>query len=182
MNTNHSHAEFDQSKVKPKTPKVSELLDNIKSVVLASIDEDGTPTSSYAPFVQTDGSFQILVSFMARHTKNLRDRKKVSVMFIEDESASKQVYARHRLTIDSEASEVEKGSPLWEKAITGLKDKHGKIVETLESLEDFIMIDLKPTKGAYVNGFGSAYFVNDQLEVLEHRTGAHGQHNVDSKK
>lgn len=31
------------------------------------------------------------------------------------------------------------------------------------------MIALNPVKGAYVNGFGSAYFVNENMEILEHR-------------
>ncbi|MDT4873127.1 hypothetical protein FQZ97_1083540 [compost metagenome] len=36
-------------------------------------------------------------------------------------------------------------------------------------LEDFIMIELTPVAGSYVNGFGSAYYVSDQLEVVQHR-------------
>lgn len=180
-----STTELDQSKVKPKTPQVKELVESTKSLILATIDADGNPTASYAPFVNLDGSFQIFVSFMARHTKNLQDRKKVSLMLIDDESDSKQIYARNRLTIDSEAKQVEKDSDLWNRTLIALKERHGKVVDVLSEMNDFIMFDLKPIKGAYVNGFGSAYFVDENLEVQEHRTGGangtgHG-HSSDKK-
>lgn len=181
MSTDTINPNFDQHKVKPKAPKVAELVDSCKSVMMATISEDGTPLVSTAPYSRVGNEFQILVSFMAKHTKNLRDRKHVSFMFVEDEAASKQLYARHRLTLDTQAELVEKDSPLYEQAITDLKERHGKVVEILDNLEDFIMFNFKPIKGSYVNGFGSAYFVDENLEVMEHRRGAHGQHNVEQK-
>lgn len=181
MSTDTINPNFDQHKVKPKAPKVAELVDSCKSVMMATISEDGTPLVSTAPYSRVGNEFQILVSFMAKHTKNLRDRKQVSFMFVEDEAASKQLYARHRLTLDTQAELVEKDSPLYEQAITDLKERHGKVVEILDNLEDFIMFNFKPIKGSYVNGFGSAYFVDENLEVMEHRRGAHGQHNIEQK-
>lgn len=164
-----------QRKVKPLTPKVKELISASKSVILGTLDANGIPNSSYAPFVQVGNSFYILVSFMARHTKNLRDIKKVSAMFIEDESATKQIYARERLTIDAVTSQVERDSALWDEIIENLKQRHGKILDILAPMEDFILIALHPVKGSYVNGFGSAYFVDENLEILQHRNDiAHG--------
>jgi putative heme iron utilization protein len=49
----------------------------------------------------------------------------------------------------------------------------------LSDLNDFVLFDLKPIKGSYVNGFGSAYFVDENLEIMEHRRGAHGEQNRD---
>ncbi|MEK6450219.1 MULTISPECIES: HugZ family pyridoxamine 5'-phosphate oxidase [unclassified Myroides] len=181
MSTNTTNPNFDQSKVKPKAPKVEELINECKSIMMATINEDGTPLVSTAPYSRVGNDFQILVSFMAKHTKNLRDRKQVSFMFVEDESASKQLYARHRLTLDTVAELVEKENPLYEKAMVDLKERHGKVVEVLGDLEDFIMFNFKPVKGSYVNGFGSAYFVDENLEVMEHRRGMHGAHNAHTK-
>jgi putative heme iron utilization protein len=79
---------------KPIAPKVRELIAKTQSLILATVDAEGNPNSSYAPFVEIDNKFYILVSFMAKHTKNLSEGRKVSAMFIEDESATKQVYAR----------------------------------------------------------------------------------------
>lgn len=179
MTTANKHGK-DGSTIQPKTPKVQELIDQSQSLILATIDEDGSPCASYAPFVQREGGFQIFVSHIARHTKNLKDQKKTSFMFIEDESTSKQIYARHRLTMESIAKVVEPGDALYEKALTALQEKHGKVVEVLAGMSDFIMINLKPTKGSYVNGFGSAYYVLPDLSIETHRTGAHGTSTEDN--
>lgn len=174
--------ETNQRKVKPKTPKIDELIDKTKSVILATIDADGNPNSSYAPFANLNGSFQILVSFMSKHTKNLRDQKKVSVMLIDDESAHKQIYVRNRLTLQCEAVLVETGTEFFTQAVSALEERHGNIVKMLAELNDFVLFDLKPIKGSYVNGFGSAYSVNADLSINEHVKGAHGQHNAEKEK
>jgi putative heme iron utilization protein len=158
-----------QKTAKPLTPKVKELIGRTKSVILATVDAEGTPNSSYAPFVQVENTFYILVSFMAKHTKNLADGRKTSVMFIEDESASKQIYARERLTIEASTSQVERDSETWNAVVSQLKETHGKVVDVISEMKDFILIGLHPVKGSYVNGFGSAYFVDANLEIMEHR-------------
>lgn len=167
----------DQSTVKPKTPEVKNLLEQCKTLILATINKDGTPLSSTVPYARVENEFFVYVSYMAMHTKNLIDRKVVSVMLTEDEASSKQLFARHRLTLQSESCLVEKDTELYKLAMADLEQRHGKIVQVLQSMDDFVLISLKPIKGTYVNGFGSAYFVNADLEVQEHRTGEHGGHN-----
>lgn len=169
MNHTHTAAQDAQNSTKPIAPKVNELIANSKSVILGTVDADGSPNASYAPFVRLGNKFYILVSFMARHTNNLKNIGKASVMFIEDESATKQIYARERLTIDTATAQIERDSDIWNEAVAKLKEVHGKILDILTGMDDFIMIELSPVKGAYVNGFGSAYFVDDQLEILQHR-------------
>lgn len=158
-----------QRQAKPVAPKVRELIDRTKSIILATVDAEGNPNSSYAPFVEIDNKFCILVSFMARHTKNLAEGRKTSVMLIEDESATKQIYARERLTVETQPSQIERDTEEWKNVAAKLKERHGKIVDILDEMTDFIMVVLTPIKGAYVNGFGSAYFVDENLEILEHR-------------
>ncbi|WP_250254388.1 pyridoxamine 5'-phosphate oxidase family protein [Chryseobacterium sp. Marseille-Q3244] len=170
MNTTHT-----EKKAKPVAPKVKELIERSKSVILATVDAEGTPNSSYAPFVQVDNTFYILVSFMAKHTKNLSEGRKTSIMFIEDESATKQIYARERLTIEASTSQIERDSETWNNVVVKLKETHGKVVDVISGMGDFILIALQPTKGSYVNGFGSAYFVDANLEILEHRNDVNHQ-------
>jgi putative heme iron utilization protein len=173
---NHTNTQDEaQKKAKPLAPKVKELIANTKSVILATVDAEGNPNSSYAPFVEIEKTFYILVSFMARHTKNLAEGRKISMMFIEDESASKQIYARERLTIETGASQVERDSEKWNTVVTHLKETHGKVVDVISEMKDFILIALHPVKGSYVNGFGSAYFVDENLEILEHRNDVNHQ-------
>lgn len=169
---NHTNTE---KKIKPVAPKVKELIANTKSVILATVDAEGNPNSSYAPFVQVENIFYILVSFMARHTKNLSEGRKTSVMFIEDESATKQIYARERLTIEATTSQIERDSETWKTVIAKLKENHGKVIDVISEMGDFILIALQPVKGSYVNGFGSAYFVDSNLEIIEHRNDVNHQ-------
>ncbi|WP_160139364.1 pyridoxamine 5'-phosphate oxidase family protein [Chryseobacterium sp. c4a] len=169
---NHTHTE---KKAKPVAPKVKELIERSKSVILATVDAEGNPNSSYAPFVQIDNTFYILVSFMARHTKNLSEGRKTSMMFIEDESATKQIYARERLTMEAATSQIERDSETWNNVVVKLKEAHGKVVDVISEMGDFILIALQPTKGSYVNGFGSAYFVDSNLEIIEHRNDVNHQ-------
>ncbi|WP_137906148.1 pyridoxamine 5'-phosphate oxidase family protein [Chryseobacterium sp. 2VB] len=169
---NQTHTE---KKIKPVAPKVQELINASKSVILATVDAEGNPNSSYAPFVQVDQTFYILVSFMAKHTKNLADGRKTSIMFIEDESATKQIYARERLTLEAATSQIERDSEVWNTVVGKLRETHGKVVEVISEMGDFILIALQPLKGSYVNGFGSAYFVNSKLEIIEHRNDANHQ-------
>jgi putative heme iron utilization protein len=170
MNQTHT-----AKKIKPVAPKVQELINASKSVILATVDAEGNPNSSYAPFVQVDQTFYILVSFMAKHTKNLADGRKTSIMFIEDESATKQIYARERLTIEATTSQIERDSEVWNTVIAKLRKAHGKVVEVISEMGDFILIALQPVKGSYVNGFGSAYFVDSNLEIVEHRNDVNHQ-------
>ncbi|CAI8758983.1 pyridoxamine 5'-phosphate oxidase family protein [Chryseobacterium sp. IT-36CA2] len=169
---NHTHTE---KKIKPVAPKVQELINASKSIILATVDAEGNPNSSYAPFVQVDQTFYILVSFMAKHTKNLADGRKTSIMFIEDESATKQIYARERLTIEAAASQIERDSEVWNTVVAQLKETYGKVVDVISEMGDFILIALQPVKGSYVNGFGSAYFVDANLEIVEHRNDVNHQ-------
>ncbi|GEN69505.1 pyridoxamine 5'-phosphate oxidase family protein [Chryseobacterium rhizosphaerae] len=173
---NHTNTQDEsQRKAKPVAPKVKELIERSKSVVLATVDAEGNPNSSYAPFVQDGHTFYILVSFMARHTKNLAEGRKTSMMFIEDESATKQIYARERLTIEATTSQIERDSETWNNVVAKLKEAHGKVVDVISEMGDFILIALQPVKGSYVNGFGSAYFVDSNLEIIEHRNDVNHQ-------
>ena len=162
-------AENNTAATKPIEPKVNELIGSCKSLILATVDAEGNPNSSYAPFARSGSKFYILVSFMARHTKNLKEVGKVSAMFIEDESETNQIYARHRLTLDVSSKEIARDTPEWTEGVAQLQTAHGKILDILVGMQDFIMIELTTKKGAYVNGFGSAYFVDENLEIMNHR-------------
>ncbi|WP_080780000.1 pyridoxamine 5'-phosphate oxidase family protein [Chryseobacterium phocaeense] len=171
---NHTQEEANR-KARPVAPKVKELIDRTQSIILATADAEGNPNSSYAPFVQLDNTFYILVSFMAKHTKNLADGRKASLMFIEDESATKQIYARERLTVETTPSQIERDSETWNTVVAKLKETHGKVVDVIADMQDFILIALQPVRGSYVNGFGSAYFVDEKLDILEHRNDVNHQ-------
>lgn len=150
-------------------PEIQELKQNTKTLVLATLDKEGNPNVSYAPFVINNGEYQVLISTIARHARNLIEVPKVSLMLLEDESASRIIYARRRLTFDATARVIERDSDEWKQGVELLKQRHGEIVDDLSSMEDFKLFSFKPSHGLFVKGFGKAFDVStDDLVSFVH--------------
>lgn len=153
------------------------FTDLVESLMLSTVDSEGNPNVSYTPFViDTDKSIYIFVSGMSVHTKNLHGNGKASVMFVEDEKDTKQIFARRRLTYDCNASLIEKDNPQWNLVVDKFAERFGGIIDALGSLPDFRIFQLIPYKGLFVIGFGAAYRISDEnLDDLIHITGnGHG--------
>lgn len=157
-------------------PEIQEFKQQCKTIVLATLDKDHNPNVSYAPFVINNGEYQVLISTIARHARNLQDVPKVSLMLLEDESKSREIYARRRLTFDASARILERHSPEWENAIQALQARHGEIVDNLAKLEDFKVFCFTPEQGLFVKGFGKAFQVStDELVNFVHLDEGHQQ-------
>lgn len=140
-------------------PEIEALRQQCRSLLLATRDHAGQPNVSYAPFVFHEGAYYVLVSEVARHGRNLRAVPQLSLMLIEDESASRQLFARQRLSYDATAQRVERDSDTWHQAIGSLASRHGELVHNLTKMNDFHLYCLQPTQGTYVKGFGQAFEV-----------------------
>lgn len=150
-------------------PEIQELKAQALTLMLATVDNDGNPNVSYAPFVIHNGEYRVLISTIARHARNLLDVPKVSLMVIEDESKSRQIFARRRLSFDSAARVVERHSDEWQQCINALKARHGNLLDELAKLEDFKLFSFKPERGLFVKGFGQAFQVSsDDLVSIVH--------------
>lgn len=157
-------------------PEIQEFKQQCQTIVLATLDKDGNPNVSYAPFVINNGEYQVLISTIARHARNLLEVPKVSLMLLEDESKSREIYARRRLTFDASARVVERHSPEWESSVKALEARHGEIVANLAKLEDFNLFCFKPEQGLFVKGFGKAFQVSaDELVNFVHLDEGHQQ-------
>ncbi|GLT18739.1 heme utilization protein HutZ [Vibrio zhanjiangensis] len=141
-------------------PEIQEFRQERYTLQLATVDEQGQPNVSYAPFVQNSNGYFVLISEIARHARNLQVNPNVSIMMIEDEGGAKQLFARKRLTFDAVATMVERDSALWLEAITQMKIRFGDIIDNLSQLQDFVLFSMRPEKGLYVKGFGQAYQVS----------------------
>lgn len=134
------------------------MIQSSRSVMLSTLSQEGIPNASYAPFVtDEEGCFYINISGMARHTVNLRDTGKVSVLLVEDESVSENIFARKRITFTCHAEMVERESERWESVHEKLELRFGEGVRMYRQMEDFRIFALKPLKGLVVMGFGAAY-------------------------
>ncbi|MGR5349851.1 heme utilization protein HutZ [Vibrio mediterranei] len=155
-------------------PEIKEFRQNRKTIQLATVDEEGRPNVSYAPFVQNQEGYFVLISQIARHARNLESNPHVSLMMIEDETESKQLFARKRLTFDAVATTVERDSDLWHQIIAQMRERFGEIIDGLSQLQDFILFNLKAEQGLFVKGFGQAYQVSgDDLVDFVHLQQGH---------
>ena len=118
-------------------PEIEEFKAQRSTLQLATQDADGVPNASYAPFALADDGFYILVSELARHGTNLQASDKLSVMLVEDESESKSVFARKRLTFDATAEVVARDSDTFTKGVAALSARFGEMIDNLAALKDF---------------------------------------------
>ena len=151
--------------------QIVRLLTEVKSVTLATVHHDGSPLASYTPFSENDekNGLWILVSDLAGHAQNLDRSKECSVLVIRDEQDSAQVYVRERLQYEMDAAECPRDDSRWNEGVAALRDRHGGLVDTLTTLGDFRLFQLRPQTGRYVVGFGQAYELKSgSLSVIDH--------------
>lgn len=155
-------------------PEIREFRDSAKTLVLATVAADGTPNVSYAPFALLEDGYYILISEMARHTKNLLENPKISLMMVEDEQECRTLFARKRLTFDATPQKVPRDTPQWQAGIDALHERFQETVLGLSQLADFHLYRLVPIKGLFVKGFGQAFAVSgDDLVDVLHLTDGH---------
>ncbi len=155
-------------------PEIQTFRNTRKSLQLGTLDRAGKPHTSYAPFAFSEQGYYILVSNLAQHGQNLRYNLAVSIMMIEDESQAKSIFARRRLSFDTNAQHIARDSDEWSEGIKILHDRLGDRVLELSQLGDFHLYRLKPISGRYVKGFGKAFNVTgEDLLTLVHLNEGH---------
>lgn len=149
------------------------FTDSFQSLIISTVSADNTPNASYAPFViDKSKKIYIYVSGLSTHTQNLHAVPKASVLFIDDESQTKQIFARRRLTFDCTATLIERDTDLWNQIVDSFEARFGEMIQILRDLPDFRIFQLTPSKGRFVIGFGAAYEVDpNDLSTLTHVTG-----------
>lgn len=144
--------------------QLQSLIDGCRTVILATASSDGIPNASYAPFVDYDGSFFVLVSGLAKHTGNLLSTARCHALFITDEKDTVNVFARKRLSYNCEAfvvvihgkSKNDSDVLRADTVLAMMEERFGPTIKMLRSLPDFRLIELKPSDGTLVHGFGQA--------------------------
>lgn len=156
------------------TPEVTEFLAGFKTCMIASLTPEGKSHASTAPFARDGNTFYILISTVAQHGKNLLATDHGSLLFAEDESICTQAYARKRITIEASVKEVVRESKEFEVGINLLKNRFDtELVENLSKMGDFHLFALSAQSGSAVMGFGQAYRLDDNLEVVTSISGHH---------
>lgn len=150
-----------EQKKKEAFDVMARLLNEYKTASLATTNSEGNPQVSYSPTaVDDDHNFYLFLSELSDHTGNLQSNPGISLMLIEDEARSGQLFARNRLTVTGTASIIERESRLWSSAGQIYRARFGKFFDQLSQLKDFHMFKIVPNQARLVVGFGAAFEVN----------------------
>jgi hypothetical protein len=154
--------------------EVEEFLAGFKTFMIASLTPDGKAYASTAPFAQDGNTFYTLISTVAQHGKNLLATDNVSLLFAEDESNCTQPYARKRITIEASVKEVVRDTSEFDIGSNLLKNRFDtELVENLAKMGDFHLFALRAQGGSAVMGFGQAYGLDKNMEVVHSISGHH---------
>ncbi len=147
-----------------------ELREKTSSLVLATVGNNGLPNISYAPFVGDEaGNFFIYLSGLSEHTTKLLTNPVAAILLIEDESNTKQIFARKRISYQCVVELVQRNHSNYETVLDSMSARFGNVVNILRSLPDFYLFQLSPISGRFVTGFGQAYELSgENLTQLLH--------------
>ena len=132
--TSRGHARIRiEGQIMPDKPENSafKLLSSRKTLVMATADKNGAPNVSYAPFVHRVPPLYVYTSSLSRHTRNMMETAKASVMFIEDEARTRNFFARKRFTCQCSVELVGRETTEWRTVMSLFKRKFGKVFETV---------------------------------------------------
>ncbi|NOV02497.1 HugZ family pyridoxamine 5'-phosphate oxidase [Paenibacillus planticolens] len=142
------------------------FTDSLKSLMLSTVDENGKPFISYAPFVKKNGKLYIYISRIANHFRYLESNPSVDVMLIEDEASSENLFARQRARFVCQAENI--GNEGHEEIFDLFGEAFGKpMINVLKTL-DFSLFELTTLEGRYVAGFGQAFDIDLTAERFDH--------------
>lgn len=144
--------------------EINRLHDTVKSMILSTSDANGGLETSYSPYVFYNNFYYILASDLSPHSHNIKFNENIGLLIIDDESVTKNIYARVRLSYKAVARVVDRGFVDFDNVVSVLKARAGKTVDLLVSMNGFNLYKISPTEGRLVTGFGKAYvidFVND---------------------
>lgn len=147
--------------------EINAFLDQQQSLMLSTINNEGFPHASYAPFVNHNNELLIFISQLAAHTQHLLTSGKAGVLMIEDEGQSEDVFARTRLSYQMEVEAIARDDAFWPEGIRLLRDRLGDRIDLLSQLGDFVLFRLTPVAGRFVKGFGKAYEISPGSLVAE---------------
>lgn len=148
--------------------KLTNFIQQFKTINIASADKSSTPQINYTPFVFDDNSFYISLSRLAKHTLNLSINPRVSLMLIEDESNSENIFSRDRLTLNCKVKEIKQDTNESNLVIELFEYKFKNISNVYRDFKDFRIFKLSPIDGIFILGFGKAYSIDSELNILNY--------------
>lgn len=141
---------------------INSLHESVLSVILSTTNQNGEVETSYSPYFFDGKDYYILISDLAPHSQNIKGNANISVFIIEDESQTKNIYARKRLSLQATAIMIEKDSEMFNSIIERFALRVSKMVYMLSEMKDFNLFKISPMQGRLVIGFGKTYQIDHQ--------------------
>lgn len=140
--------------------QLNHLLQNQKSLYIASLDLSGTPHCSTTPFLIQNQKIYILLSELSLHCQNILAQSKLSILITEDEGAADEIFARTRVNWTVKQTEILRETQTFDEILELMKGHLSPVVKMLKSLKDFHLFELEPKAGRLILGFGKAFNLN----------------------
>jgi len=145
------------------------LRDQQQSLQMATLDADGLPEASYAPFVWHDDACYLFLSQLARHTQNLNINPALGLLLIEDESETRNQFARRRIIWQGRAAKIGRDEALFNTVMQCFRDRFGDFIDVIEPLQDFQLFKITPDTGRFIRGFAQAFQLSGEgLNEMTH--------------
>ena len=163
---------------------LNEFLENLKSLTIASLDENNNPFSSYAPFVKFNHKYYVYLSLMAKHSSNLTNNPNSSIFFCEDEKDCKNIFAKKRVSIQCTTKKLEQNTNEEKEILEQFSQKFGnEMIDMLHKMGDFYLFEFTPFYGEAVFGFGKAYNLGGEYfeEFVERNFSSNSGHGKKEK-
>ncbi|MGL4820166.1 MAG: pyridoxamine 5'-phosphate oxidase family protein, partial [Bacilli bacterium] len=119
-----------------------------KTLVLSTVDQEGQPFQSYAPFVKKEDAFYIYISRTAEHHDFLAAHPVAHMMILKDESASQNQFARERTHMRVNATML--GEAEHEHIFELFNEQHPPQLITMLRGLDFSLFKLTADTARYV--------------------------------
>jgi hypothetical protein len=152
-----------------KKPTDNEIIDTFNtftkdkfSLILSTTNENIEPLTSYSPFVEDNGKFYTVMSSSMPHYKNIEQTLKAHVFIIEDEKDASHIFARKRLYFGASCKIVQ-----GEKYFELFDNRYKESLSFIRTMKDFKIVELTPKEKSLVLGFGAAYLMNEQNELVQ---------------
>ena len=145
------------------------LLSQARTILMAAPGDSDMPEMGVTPLVWHDGALFIYPSRLSAHIRAMLAVGKAACLVIEDEADAQNIWARKRIKFDSEITEIERKTDLFEAVCDGFASRHGPTMGLIRDFTDFHLLRLRPTGGVMVLGFAQAYRLSGpDLAVTAH--------------
>ncbi len=169
-NLDHMDKEKEHSEEEGNKLEINGFIDNFRSVTLGTVSSEGNPVVGYAPFFRYQGDNYVFINETEEYFTSLKNNRKATLMFIEDESSAVMVSMRKRLTYKAEIEFVEKGEKY--KEILDNFQKVDRAIQMTRNIPVFHLLKVKFLNGRYINGPRTSFDISEDRKVTEVQLGA----------